>query len=275
MTESADFGAHTFGFVFDRDVEATVDALAGAGFRQIEIMATPPHYDPWNVSRERQRRLRAAIARAGLELLALDLASSDVNLASLAPQAVDFAVDAYCKLAERAAELGTAAICVGSGRRHPLLTSANARLMESFEPAFVRICEAARKNGVRVWIENMPAGLLPDAGSLAAFVADHDGVGVIYDVANAFAIGEDPAEGLARLADAVRVVHFSDAPRGSWRHDPIGSGDIDFLPALTAARIHAPHAAKLIEILSEQPFEDVVEGRKTLSRLGRGTDASR
>ncbi len=267
MSDKADFGAHTFGFVFDRDAEAAVADLAAAGFRRVELMATPPHYDPWDASPARQRRLRAALESAGLELLALDLASSDVNLASLAPQAVDFAVAAYGALAQRAAELGARAICVGSGRRHPLLTRVNARLMDSFEPAFVRILDIARAAGVGVWLENGPAGLLADAESMAAFVARHEGVRVIYDVANAFAIGEDPAEGLARLGPRVEVVHLSDAPRGGWRHDPIGSGDIDFVSALAAAKAHAPQAARLIEILSERPFEDLLEGRERLARL--------
>ena len=265
MTE---FGAHTFGFVFDRDAEATVAALAAAGFHQIELMATPPHYDPFDASPERQRRLRAAVEAAGQELLALDLASSDVNLASLAPQALDFAVSAYGELARRAGELGARAICVNSGRRHPLLPAANARLMLGFEAAFARIVEAAREAGVGVWLENAPAGLLPDAEAMAGFAARHAGVGVIYDVANAFAIGEDPAEGFARLGSLVEVVHFSDAPRGAWRHDPIGSGDIDFAAALAAAEAHAPRAAWLIEILSERPLEDAVLGREKLARSG-------
>lgn len=267
MSSAYDFGAHTFGFVFDRDAEAAVAALAEAGFQRIELMATPPHYDPWNVPAGRQRRLRAAIESAGVELIALDLASSDVNLASLAPEAVDFAVRAYCTLAERAAELGAAAICVGSGRRHALLPNVNARLMASFAVAFERILAAARRAGVGVWIENMPAGLLPDAEAIAGFIASYEGVGVVYDVANAFAAGEDPAAGIRRLSGRIEAIHLSDAPRGLWRHDPVGSGDIDFAAALDARDAHASRAPALIEILSGSPLSDLVEGRRRLSLL--------
>ena len=44
--------------------------------------------------------------RHGMSLLALDLASSDINLASPSADVVDFAVDAYARGIDRAAELG-------------------------------------------------------------------------------------------------------------------------------------------------------------------------
>lgn len=72
--------------------------------------------------------------------------------------------------------------------------------MASLEPAFLRIKETARRVGLGVWIENIPTGLLPDAAAIANFAARHQGVGVVYDVANAFSIGEDLIEGRERLA---------------------------------------------------------------------------
>jgi deoxyribonuclease-4 len=40
-------GAHTFGFAWDCVAEEAIERLAAAGYRSIQLMATPPHFDPW------------------------------------------------------------------------------------------------------------------------------------------------------------------------------------------------------------------------------------
>ncbi|MDE3175298.1 MAG: sugar phosphate isomerase/epimerase [Pseudomonadota bacterium] len=260
------FGAHTFGLAFDRDAEAALDALLAADFRVLELMATPPHYDPWRPAPGLTRRLGDALRGARARLVALDLASSDVNLAALAPAAVDFAVAAYEALIEQAAEIGAGGVCLHSGRRSALAPWLDARLGAVYRDAFERILRACERAGVMALIENHPAGLLPDAEAIGGFLAGYDAAraGVIYDVANAAAIGEDPAAGLARLAPRLAAIHLSDAPRGAWRHDPIGAGAINFAAALAAAPANAP---TLIEIVSPDPFNDLIESRHRLQAL--------
>ena len=258
------FGAHTLGCAFNQSAEATLDLLLGAGFRDLELMATPPHYDPWNPRVGRARRLGEQLRAAGGRLVALDLASSDVNLAALAPAAVDFAVDAYEALIEQAAEMEATGVCLHSGRRSALAPWFDAELKNVFRGAFERIVRACERSGLRALIENHPVGLLADADRLAKFLSGYDGasVGAIYDVANAAAIGEDPATGLACLTPHLAAVHLSDAPRGLWRHDPIGSGDLDFAAILKAAPEGVP---TLVEIVSPTPFEHLIEGRARLN----------
>ena len=200
-------GAHTFGFVWHNDAESALVAIAEAGFKQVQLMATPPHFDLWAEDHNRTRRLSAILKRNGLELLAADLASSDVNLASASRDVVAFSVEAYRRLIARCAELGARWVCVGSGRRHALLARANLKLMETFRSAFATIVEEARRQGVGVILENHPQGLLADAGAIDRFLAQegYGHVPVIYDVANAFAIGEDPAAGVAALRDRLGI----------------------------------------------------------------------
>jgi len=269
MTAQA-LGAHTFGFVWQGDAAAAFEQIGAAGFRQIQLMATPPHFDPWVADAGRTARLRGILDRYGMSLLALDLASSDVNLASPSRDVVDFAVQAYERAIERASELGARWICVGSGRRHALLPKANHQLMETFRPAFARLREAAQRRGVDVILENHPQGLLADATTIDRFLeAEGDGsVRVIYDVANAFAIGEDPVAGLDRLWPRLGIVHLSDSPKGQWRHDPIGSGEIDF-PAIASLLGRRRYAGDIVlEILSEAPLPGLVDGVAALEAAG-------
>jgi len=262
--------AHTFGFTWQESAEAALEAIAAAGFRHVQLMATPPHFDPWRSDTARTARLRDVIERHGLGLLAGDLASSDINLASASPDVVAFSIDAYRRLIARCAELGAAAVCVGSGRRHALLAKANDRLMESFRPAFREIVAEARRHGLAVALENHPQGLLADARAIRGFVEaeGHGDVTVIYDVANAVAIGEDPVEGLATLAPHLGIVHLSDSPPGQWRHDPVGSGAIDFGVIGRELKRQGYKGPVVLEILSETPLQGLLDGTRRLVEGG-------
>jgi sugar phosphate isomerase/epimerase len=263
-------GAHTFGFVWNCLADEALDRLGEAGFRHVQLMATPPHYDPWKQDAAVTKRLRSILDRHGMSLLALDLASSDINLASPSADVVDFAVDAYARAIDRASELGARWICVGSGRRHALLAKANDRLMETFRVAFGRIQAKAQQRGIGIILENHPQGLLADARTIARFLDDegYSSIPVIYDVANAFAIGEDPVAGLEILWSRLGIVHLSDSPRGQWRHDPIGSGEIDFSAIAALLSGKGFEGPVVLEILSEQPLQGLSDGVAALRAKG-------
>ncbi|MDE2363434.1 MAG: sugar phosphate isomerase/epimerase [Hyphomicrobiales bacterium] len=263
-------GAHTFGFIWASEPEAAFAAAAAQGCTAVQLMATPPHFDPWTQDAARARRLRASLERNRLDLIALDLSSSDVNLASPSVDVVAFAVDAYRRLIERAAELGAPQICIGSGRRHALFPHTRAKLSVPFRRAFADIHEFAARCGVRLALENHPQGLLDSAGAINEFLEDegYADVTVIYDVANASAIGEDPASGLSKLGARVKIIHLSDAPRGVWRHDPIGSGDIDFSAVRAALHASAFVGPVVLEIIANDPAQGLADGVRRLKADG-------
>jgi deoxyribonuclease-4 len=112
---------------------------------------------------------------------------------------------------------------------------------------------------MRILVENIPGCLLDTASALKDFLDEQSlaNVDVLYDVANAAAVGEDPADGLALLGERVAVVHLSDAPKGAWKHAPIGSGDIDF--ESIRLRLDAMHykGETVLEVISRTPVEDL------------------
>lgn len=63
-------------------------------------------------------------------------------------------------------------------------------------------------------------GIVKDAGS--------ERLKIVYDVANAAGIGENPAASLLAVEDALGLVHVSDTGLDQRGHDPIGTGVIDF-----------------------------------------------
>jgi sugar phosphate isomerase/epimerase len=98
---------------------------------------------------------------------------------------VSFGVDAYISAIDRCEALGAKAICVASGRRHALLDTVDARVLDIYRAAFERIHEEAQKRGLSVVLENHPQDLLADAAQIEAFlsIGRYTGVTVCYDVA--------------------------------------------------------------------------------------------
>ena len=56
------------------------------------------------------------------------------------------------------------------------------------------------------------------------------------------------------------IVHLSDSPRGQWRHDPIGSGAIDFSAIAAFLGSRGFEGAIVLEILSNDPMTGLTDG---------------
>ncbi|WP_170285084.1 sugar phosphate isomerase/epimerase family protein [Microvirga aerophila] len=262
-------GAHTFGFVWEQTAEATIQALAAEGFRSFQLLASPPHIDPFNASNDELNAIRSAVAACGGRIVSVDLPASEFNLASPIKDAARFSVEMYKRTVEFAAAIGSEYITVTSGRRHALLPAPQGHLEAIFTDSFDQIVEAAERAGIRVLLENHPHGVLPDAESMVRFLSDarYDSVDVLYDAANAAAINEDPVEGLRKVLPKTGVVHLSDAPNGSWRHDPIGAGDIEFGPIMELLKSAGYARHVVAEIISDAPLRDLIEAREYFSPI--------
>lgn len=68
--------------------------------------------------------------------------------------------------------------------------------------------------------------------------------------------------------NSLGIVHLSDSPKGQWRHDPIGTGEIDFA-AIAALLKQRNYAGRIVlEILSDRPLHDLEAGAALLQKLG-------
>jgi deoxyribonuclease-4 len=111
---------------------------------------------------------------------------------------------------------------------------------------------------------------LADAKTIAGFLESegYTSIPVIYDVANAFAIDEDPVAGLAALWSRLGIIHLSDSPRGQWRHDPIGTGAIDFSAIAGFINDRCFTGTVVLEILSDAPLRGLTDGVAKLRTKG-------
>ncbi len=86
-----------------------------------------------------------------------------------------------------------------------------------------QIRDIADASGVRIAIEYKPGTLIPDADAALALTRAVPGTGVLLDTGHAYAAGEDPAEVVHRLGDALWHVHLGDATVGEADDDlPLG-----------------------------------------------------
>jgi sugar phosphate isomerase/epimerase len=259
-------GAHTFGFLWDRNALRATEALAQQGFRHFEYLTSAPHLSPWETDRATLAAIRRAADAVQGTILAADLPSSEANLASTNPAVVDFAVAAHLKVLDVASELGAKWLTINSGRKHGLLPPPDDRLLKVYRGAVERLAAAARPRGIRLLLENIPGMLLSDAAATKAFLDEEDYgmIDVLYDVTNAWAINEDPADGIRTLAGRIQLVHLSDAPTGQWRHDPIGTGDLDFNATRSALTGIGYTKGIVIEAISQDTLTDLVASRTRL-----------
>jgi sugar phosphate isomerase/epimerase len=153
-----------------------------------------------------------------------------------------------------------------------LLPPPHDRSLTIYRGALQRLAKATQPRDVRLLL--VDGLLLADAHSAKSFLdaEDYAIVDVLYDVTNAAAIGEDPADGIRTLAERIKLVHLSDAPKGQWRHDPIGTGAIEF-PAIRTALSSVGYASSVvIEVISKNTLPDLVASRARLQEMGRHFD---
>ena len=127
----------------------------------------------------------------------------------------------------------------------------------------------AERNGIELWVENMPFAFLPDADGMRASVDRYGAgsIGICYDVANAHFIGEDPVAGFDRVRSRLRLVHLSDTGQTVYRHDPVGSGDVDFAAVTAKIKKLGLERTPLLEIISRDPDADITRSIETLNSL--------
>ncbi len=263
-------GVHTFGFVWDRDAATATRDLASRGFRDFQYLASAPHLDPWSDIKVQASAVRKAVSDVGGQIIAVDLPSSETNLASPNRTIADAAVQVYLSVLDVASELGAPWLTINSGRKHTLLPPPDGRLLDVYRASLERLVRAAEPRGIRILLENIPGTLLGDAWAAKTFL-DKEGYGtvdVLYDVTNAAALGERPADGIRLLADRIRLVHLSDAPAGQWRHDPVGTGAIDFQEIRIALEDVGYRNGVVIEAISPDTMNDLVASRERLAGGG-------
>ena len=268
---AASFGVNTYSYIFGGSAADTVARLADRGYGGVELMFFPGHLWPAELDAAKLRSLRN-LCEQRLRLVAVNMPNVDINVAAAAEEMRAYTLDLLTKFVRCAGELGAGGIIIGPGKPNPLFPMPRERMVSHFYRALDVLAPLAREVGTRLLIENMPFAFLPDAESLMKVVDGYGdaGIRVIYDVANAHFIGEAPSDGLRRVRDRLSLVHFSDTTRQSYRHDPLGYGDVPLAGVASAMKEVGYSELPMLEIISHNPDADIADSCLRMREAGFG-----
>jgi len=264
------FGCNTYGYMLSQCAEDCLARLADLGFREFELMVHPGHLWPAELSSEKRRALRDLLDRRGLQLTTLNLPNIDINIASTTPEMRAYSLERLSETVRLAGELGARGVVVSPGKASPLFPAAPAVLQDYFFAALDRLCPLAKTSGTAIWVENVPVAFEPAVAALMDMLARYGNgaVRIVYDIANAYFIGEDFAEGLQRCRERLALVHLSDTGREVYRHDPVGAGTLPFAAVPPALAAIGYRGRPMLEIISSDPDRDITASADRFAVLG-------
>lgn len=268
--DTARFGCNTYSYIRSHSAADCVGRLADFGFTNFEVMVYPGHLWPRADGAATVRDLRQVIAARGLRLVTLNMPNIDINVAAAVAEMRRYSLDLVKDIVTLAGALGAPGVVIGPGKANPLSSAPAEELTGHFFRALDELVPVAERAGTALWVENMPFAYLPAIGDLMTTLDRYgnDGIGIVYDVANAYFIGEDLSGGLARCRDRLKLVHFSDTHRQVYRHDPVGAGSVPFETVPAALAAVGYRELPMLEIISADPDRDIVDSATRLAALG-------
>ncbi len=264
------FGANTYSYMRSHSAEACLARLADQGFDEFEIMVHPGHLWPTDLPADQRRALRQTIESGKLKLVSLNMPNIDINVAAAAQGMRFYSLNLLIETVRLAGELGARGVVIGPGKANPLFPASADELTKHFFDALDLLCPVAESAGTALWVENMPFAFLPGIGELLAALKQYgnDAVRIIYDIPNAYFIGEDFADGLRQCRPLLELVHLSDTGRQAYRHDPVGLGTVPFAEVPRALEAVGYNAKPMLEIISRDPDRDIIASAAKLAVLG-------
>jgi L-ribulose-5-phosphate 3-epimerase len=263
------FGAHTYSFTLREGVLRTLPRLAHLGFTCFEIMAHPGHLWPAELTGSDRAKLRQTVQTIGGEIAALNMPNVDLNIAATTAEMRRHTLSLLSDLARLAGDVGAPGVIMGPGKPNPLLPAPREELLSHFLEGLDQLSRLAKTHGTAIWVENMPFSFLPDARGVAEVLDDFgdETVGAVFDLANAYFIGEDLQDGLACMRPRLRLVHVSDTGRKVFEHAVLGSGTMPIEPIPTLLAEAGYEGPVMLEIVSQNAENDLVESRDRLAAL--------
>ena len=261
---------NTYSYIYKLSALDTMRHLLEMGFQRFELLFNFDHIWVSELEPNIRRVLPSWVSEEGVEVISFNLPIMDHNLTSPNPDMRAFTIERFTELIELAGVWSVPYVVLVPGKISPLLPAPSASLASWFYDGVNQLAERADQCGTKILVENVPVTFAPLASDLSRALDElaDERVGVVYDVANGFFAGEDPASGIQMLRDRIDLVHLSDTGRKHWRHDPIGAGEIDFESVAKAIQSINFSGQSVMEVISSDPDRELPESRRLLAQWG-------
>ncbi len=242
-----------------------LDAAGRLGYDGVELRFVGGDDALWARPELSGAGLRETLAR--LRDTALAISCVDTRSFFHAPPGPerDRALDEARRSIGLAAGLGAPGIRVFGDRVQPGQDLESTRMLVA--EALQQLGEEAERAGVEVWLESH--GDFARGADVLSILAkvDSASVGVLWDPANAFEVGESPADGHRLLGARVRHVHLKDvarapgepAPRGARPWMPVLPGRGQFGPERVLSVLQAAAYGRWVSFEWEKKWHPAIE----------------
>ena len=227
---------NTFSYLWKASALEAITELIDNGYNAFEVPISSPHCWPVELSSADRSAVRRTLAEGGAGIRSLNAGGYDLNLASPARSMRDKSIEHITSVIDLAADWNVGEIIISPGTRRPMISPSLDQVTGWLHESLEVLVPRAKQAGTRLLFEQTPYCFTPTIATLAQVVrtVDDDALKIVYDVANAAYIGEDPVVALREYSDLIPLIHISDTGTDVWGHDPIGTGVIDWA-ALGAA----------------------------------------
>ena len=261
---------NTYSYIYSHHAFDAMRRLGAVGFENFELLFSSSHIWVSELDRELRENPPPICRNEGLHITSFNLPIMDHNITSPNPDTRDFTRRRFIELIGLAGSWSVPYVILVPGKISPLFPASNSYLMEWFMEEIRVLLDCAREYGTKILIENVPVTFVPRASDLLTILGEVNdpSLGIVYDVANGYYLGQDPAQELRLLGGKVDLIHLSDTGRTHWRHDPIGTGKIDFASIFAAVTDIKFEGLSVMEIVSPRPEHDLQESWAKLVQYG-------
>jgi L-ribulose-5-phosphate 3-epimerase len=262
---------NTFSYLWSSTAIDAICELAHAGFSEFEVPISSPHCwpneMPPTVRSDGKKMLKDHAAR----VRSLNAGGYDLNLASPARSMRQKSIDHIKDVIELSVDWSATDVVISPGVRRPMISPSLEQTRGWLYESLGQLIPFAENAGVTLLFENTPYCFTPTIEELKGIVDEIGSpqVKIVYDVANAAYIEEDPAKALLSNASLIGLVHISDTGLDVWGHDPIGTGVVNFEQLRDAVEATSNTDNVVLEIIrAENPLGEINNGLEELTRRG-------
>ncbi len=222
-------------------VPEAIEAIAGAGYEGVEILADAPHLFPFTTSDSDLERVARALEKTGIRAANINANTAagyygqsfweplfEPSLANPVEEARRWRIEYTKKCIDMAHLLSCPNVSITSGRMVP--GTRPEKSLEFLKQSLYEVLAHASGKGVRVGMEYEPGLLVERFGELKELidVVGSDCFGANLDLGHSHVLGEPPREVVSGLGDRIFHVHLEDIRAGKHYHLVPGEGDMDF-----------------------------------------------
>ncbi len=207
----------------------------------------------------------------GATIRSLNAGGYDINLASPGANMRRKSIEHIKSVIDLAVAWDVPDVVISPGTRRPMISPSLARTYGWLYESFETLIPLAKQAGKRLLMENTPYCYTPTVKELAGIVTtvDDDALKIVYDVANAAYIEEEPVAGFLSYREHIALMHISDTGTDIWGHDPIGTGVIDFKGLGDAVEETLGVSNVVLEIIREEnTLYEFAKAMDDLTELG-------